>query len=438
MPTEIEGSRRLLYVDGDGALLRSELVLECLVEVLRRPAMFWRLPWWFLRGRGYLKRRLAECAHLDVTLLPYDKELLEELRSKAGNGDLRLVTGADEQIARQVAAHLGISQDVVASSPTANVPSGDKRAVLDRKHGNTYNYIPGTRTAPGWKQAIRLLRPYQWLKNTLVFVPFVLAHHIREPEKWAAAILAFLAFSLTASTGYIINDVFDRGQDRLHHRKRFRPIASGAVPLRWALWFPFVSAAAVVACCLFLPWRCAALLFIYFGATNFYSTVAKNRLMADVIMLSLFYTSRLLMGGFATGNTVSPWLLGFSVSLFLSLALCKRISGLITVRAADKEHEPGRKYHCDDIPILEMMAVSSGFMACLIMVLYIQSNEILRLYRHPQFLWFGVIGLLYWIGRLMIFTHRGKCPDDPLLFVLQDRATLFVLGVAAVLGFLAI
>ena len=319
------GRLRPVCVDA-GELLRTDLMLECLVEVVRQPAIAWRMPGWLWRGRGYFKRRLADHANLNVSTLPYDAAKLAQLKSQAGAGNLHLVTRADEEIAKKVAAHLGISEDVVASSPAANLSSGGKRKALDRKYApNGYDYIAARRSFPSIRQVIRLLRPYQWMKNVLVFLPFLLAHHIRDLDKWVASTLTFVAFSLTASTGYVINDVLDRGQDRLHQRKRSRPVASGAIPLRWALWLPLLPAGGAAACCLFLPWRCSAMLGGYFCASYFYSLVAKNRLMADVILLALLYASRLLTGSAATHNVVSPWLLGFSVTLFLSLATARKV-----------------------------------------------------------------------------------------------------------------
>ena len=106
--------------------------------------------------------------------------------------------------------------------------------------------------------------------------------------------------------------------------------------------------------------------------------------------------------------------------------------------SAGCDHAPGRAYRYHDAPVLEMMAVASGFLACLIMVLYIQSPEILRLYRRPQYLWVGVVALLYWLGRLFLYAHRGQCPEDPLLFVLQDKTTLTVVLAAGVLAVMAI
>jgi 4-hydroxybenzoate polyprenyltransferase len=291
---------------------------------------------------------------------------------------------------------------------------------------------------PSLGAVTRALRPYQWLKNTLVFLPFLLAHEIASAEKWARALLMFAAFSLCASAAYVINDILDRGQDRRHPRRSLRPIASGELPLRAAVWLPAPLVAAAALCCVFLPPSCAAALAAYLGLTAVYSGAAKKLVMADVLLLAGLYLLRLMAGSLATGNVVSRWLLAFALTLFLSLALSKRVSELMTWRAASLDHAPGRGYRATDAPVLEAMAVASGFLACLIMVLYIQSPEILRLYSRPEYLWCGVVALLYWLGRLFIYAHRGECPDDPLFFALQDKTTLVVLAASAALAVFAV
>jgi 4-hydroxybenzoate polyprenyltransferase len=295
---------------------------------------------------------------------------------------------------------------------------------------------PGEAARRGW--IVRAFRPYQWLKNALVFVPFLLSHRVGSGAKWLAALLLFFGFSFCASAGYVVNDILDRRHDRLHPRRRLRPIASGEAPLGQALWLPLPLLILAALCCAFLPSACALALAAYMMLTSLYSAVVKDLVIADVLLLALLYMLRLLVGSLATDNVVSHWLLAFALTLFLSLALCKRVSELSVWRSVHYGSAPGRKYRSDDIPVLQMMAVSSGFLACLIMVLYIQSPEILRLYRRPECLWVGVVALLYWLGRLFIYSHRGECPDDPLLFVVQDKTTLVVLAIAGTFALLAV
>ncbi len=409
---------RRLAVDPDSLLAGSSLALECLVDaVRRRPMVALRAVRWAAQGREHLRRELARHSNLDAAALPYRAEAVEELRREAKNGArVVVVSGGGETLARKVAGQLGFE---------AGEGGGEKLWEAPRR-------------AAAGGAILRALRPDHWLKNTLVFLPFLLAHEIGSAEKWIAAVLMFAAFSLCASAGYVVNDILDRAQDRRHPRRSQRPIASGALPLGTALWLPAPLLAGAAACCAFLPPGCGLVLAAYVGLTAVYSTAAKKLVMADVLLLAGLYLLRLLAGSAATGNTVSHWLLAFALTLFLSLALSKRVSELMSWRAMACDHAPGRSYRSDDAPVLEAMAVASGFLACLIMVLYIQSPEILRLYRRPEYLWLGVVALLYWLGRLFVYSHRGECPDDPLFFALQDRTTLALTAAAGVLALFAV
>jgi 4-hydroxybenzoate polyprenyltransferase len=408
-------------VHPDSFLAGSSLALECLLDaVRRRPWVVLTALIWALRGGQHVRRRLAGHSEVDVSALPYSAEALVELRREAGRGaQLVLADGNDAGLARRLADHLGLFEAVGGSAEQT--------------------WTPGRRSAAIRPLAmIRALRPQQWLKNTLVFPPFLLAHEIHAPEKWLAAVWMFLAFSLCASAGYVVNDIFDRSQDRRHPRRSRRPIASGELPLRAALWLPGTLATLAALCCLFLPPACGLALGAYLALSILYSIAVKRLIMADVLLLAGLYLLRLIAGSFATGNVVSHWLLAFALTLFLSLALSKRVSELIAWRTVSLDRAPGRSYRGEDAPVLEMMMVASGFLACLIMVLYIQSPEILRLYRRPEYLRFGVVALLYWLGRLFLYTHRGECPDDPLFFAVRDRTTLVMLLAAGALALFAV
>lgn len=356
----------------------------------------------------------------DAAVLPYCVEALNELRREKREGaKLILLAEGREEAARRIAAHLGIFEEVSLESEPSWKPSPTVLRLSVRT-------------------LLTTLRPYQWLKNALIFLPFVLAHELTEAGKWGAATLLFIAWCLSASASYVVNDILDRDQDRRHPRRSQRPIASGALPLTVALWMPLPLLGMAALCCAFLPRTCGLVLAAYLGASTAYSAAAKKLVMADVLVLAGLYLLRLIGGSIATGNIVSHWLMGFALSLFLSLALAKRVSELITWRSIGCDHSPGRAYRHQDAPVLEMMAVASGFLACLIMVLYIQSPEILWLYRRPQYLWVGVVALLYWLGRLFLYAHRGECPEDPLFFVLQDKTSFGIVVAAAVLAVLAI
>ena len=386
---------RRIVVNADSLLHGSNMTAECLLTFFGR------------------KR-------FDAAVLPYcDKTLNELRREKREGAKLILLAEGREDAARGIAAHLGIFEEISLEPE----PSWKPSPTVLRVSARTF---------------LAALRPYQWLKNALVFLPFVLAHELTKADKWGAATLLFIAWSLCASASYIVNDILDRDQDRRHPLRSQRPIPSGALPLTVALWLPLPLLGMAALCCALLPPNCGVVLAAYLAATTAYSAAAKKLVMADVLLLAGLYLLRLIGGSIATGNIVSHWLMGFALSLFLSLALAKRVSELITWRSIGCDYAPGRAYRHQDAPVLEMMAVASGFLACLIMVLYIQSPEVLWLYRRPQYLWVGVVALLYWLGRLFLYAHRGECPEDPLFFVLQDKMSFGIVVAAAALAVLAI
>jgi hypothetical protein len=316
---------RKISIDIDSLLVGSSLTSECLVEAVRRhPAIVFRLPFWMLRGKVVLRERLAHYAQLDVATLPYRAAAVEELRRSSESGHVVLITTAEPVLARRMAEHLGIAEVAAGQGSRARRAS--------------------------WKRIPRALRPYQWLKNALVFLPFLLSHDVGAGSKWFAAMLLFLGFCLCASAGYVMNDILDRRQDRPHPRRRMRPIASGAAPLWQAIWLPLPLLALAALCCAFLPAACGLALAAYLAMTALYSAVVKNIVVADVLLLAFLYLLRLLAGSIATGNVVSHWLLAFALTLFLSLALCKRVSELSVWRSIDYREAPGRNYRASDIP----------------------------------------------------------------------------------------
>jgi hypothetical protein len=132
--------------------------------------------------------------------------------------------------------------------------------------------------------------------------------------------------------------------------------------------------------------------------------------------------------------TPSPWLLGFSLFLFFSLALVKRCTELIDRADAGSAETAGRAYQRDDLPILEAMSAASGYAAVVVMALYINSAAVVALYRRPEILWFICLILVYWISRVLLLTRRGEMHDDPVVFAATDRISLLCgASVAAVL-----
>ncbi|HLV67725.1 MAG TPA: UbiA family prenyltransferase [Polyangiaceae bacterium] len=278
----------------------------------------------------------------------------------------------------------------------------------------------------------RALRTYQWVKNVLLFVPMLMAHRVGEGELWVAAALGFVAFSLTASSGYVVNDLVDREADRLHPAKRHRPFASGALsPAFGYLLAPTLLAAAFAIAWSALPSPFLWALGVYLVTTLAYSFALKRSPVLDVFVLAGLYTLRILAGGAATGVPVSEWLLAFSMFFFLSLALLKRFAELRRLDIEPERSLHGRGYRGEDLGLLRTAGAAAGYLSVLVLVLYVASPEVAELYERPTLLWVVGALVLFWITRLWLLAGRSVVDDDPILFAARDPASYAVAALAA-------
>lgn len=271
---------------------------------------------------------------------------------------------------------------------------------------------------------VAAMRPYQWLKNLLVFVPALAAHEFR--TGLAGAAIAFLSFSLCASSAYVLNDILDRDHDRAHPRKRLRPLASGALGAEAGRRLALALLAAAVVVALALPPQFLLILVGYFALTCLYSLCLKQALLIDIVALACLYGVRLMAGGAASGDALSPWLAVFSLFIFFCLATIKRCAELADRKASGGMALAGRAYRTDDLPALFAMAAASGFVSILVLALYVNSDAVRRAYAHPDWVWFVCIPFLLWISRILLLTHRGEMHDDPIVFAATDRVSLAV------------
>jgi 4-hydroxybenzoate polyprenyltransferase len=285
---------------------------------------------------------------------------------------------------------------------------------------------------PMWRLMASVLRIHQWVKNLLIFVPIITSHRIWDMHAVVAATITFAAFCLCASAAYITNDLLDLESDRRHSLKRLRPFAARALSVKTGYVLVPLLLAASAFCILQVSQTVAAILLLYLILTLVYSLYLKRKLLLDVYLLSALYTIRIAAGGAATGIPLSPWLLSFAIFLFLSMAFSKRVSELQNLRAAGGHSTPGRAYRATDLEQVNIFGVTSGFLAALIFALYINSDMVRSLYRHPGVLWLMCPLVLYWITRIWILSFRGELHEDPILFAVKDPVTYGV-GLASVL-----
>jgi 4-hydroxybenzoate polyprenyltransferase len=280
------------------------------------------------------------------------------------------------------------------------------------------------------------MRPHQWVKNLLVFLPAIAGHQLLDPNVFLRALTAFVLFSLCASGVYLVNDLLDLEADRKHPKKRDRPLAAGELDLSWAsVAAAGLLAGSTVAAVLLLGGLFAVTLLGYVVVTSAYSIKLKGIAMVDALTLAGLYTTRVIAGGVATDIRSSFWLLAFSVFIFLSLAMVKRNAELIQVRRRGHTAAQGRGYFSDDLPLVQMCGVSAGYMSVLVLAMYIHAEAGVR-YRHPELIWLLCPVVLYWTGRIWLKAHRGQMDEDPIVFALRDRPSILA-GILAALVFLA-
>ena len=464
----------VLVVDLDGTLVRSDMLHETFWSAFSKS---WTAPIFAMaalaRGKAALKRRMAELAELDAAELPYNETVLHYVKGwRAGGGRTALVTASDQAVAQRIAEHLGLFDEVHGSYNGTNLRGETKAEFLAGKFGERgFAYI-GNDAAdlPVWQRAgkavvvdapsgvaqqvdrmsrdaehlppsarslgayIRAMRPHQWLKNLLVFLPMLAAHDL-SAGTFGLSVLAFVAFSLLASGVYVLNDLLDLSADRAHPRKRNRPFASGTVPVAHGTFMAPVLLLAGLGLSLPAGAPFVGVLLTYMGLTTAYSLYFKRLIVIDICLLAGLYTIRIVAGGVATGIPLSVWLLAFSTFFFFSLAAVKRQAELVDGVAAGRVTARGRGYRAEDLSLVANMAIASGYVSVLVMALYLNSPDVLDLYGHPQALWGICPVLLFWISRMVMVTHRGEMEDDPVVYAVHDRVSL--LCFALILGFAA-
>ncbi|CAG1020747.1 partial Decaprenyl-phosphate phosphoribosyltransferase, partial [Patescibacteria group bacterium] len=453
-----------LVVDLDGTLIRTDMLHESMLRILHdNPLKALCVPYWLWEGKAVLKQNLAGLAKINPTLTPYNHEFIDWLKHQREEGrTLILCTASDVSIANAISNHLGIFDEVMASDGTINLAGKHKAEALVERFGHAgFDYAGNSRADLAVWQCSRhaivvnaseklahkaeqlcevekvfekpkltivvwskLLRVHQWLKNSLLFIPLLAAHQLTNIDANIALFLAFIAFSLCASSVYIVNDLLDLYSDRQHHRKSRRPFASGVVPI----WKGVVLAPLLLIASLLLAWlvnmHFLAWMLFYFVLTCLYSWQLKRMVLIDCLTLTTLYTLRIVAGAAAVNMSLSFWLLAFSVFLFLSLAFVKRYAELEKILLHGKRRAHGRGYYTDDAPLIQTFGITSGYAAVLVLALYLNSDAVIKLYKTPQIIWGAVPVMLFWLSSMWVQAHRGKMHDDPIIFAIKDKASL--------------
>jgi 4-hydroxybenzoate polyprenyltransferase/phosphoserine phosphatase len=462
---------KAICVDLDGTLLKSDFLWEAVFWLLKnKPILFMKIPFWLLKGVVYLKEKLAENVDLAIDTLPWNKDVLRLIENLQKTGlEPVLVTGSHRKFAEKVANHFKFFNRVFATEGSINFIGDQKLKKLQDEFGlfgfcyvgdskkdvvvlksSSHAYVVGNRSVfeevsqvndqvtflpfrgeGVLKELLRGLRPHQWTKNILVFLGPLAGHVLFQPNILVSSLILFICFSMVASSVYLVNDLIDLESDRKHQTKKMRPLASGLVPISYAV---------ALSVCLFLvgiviSWnmigaKIAFILTAYFISTLAYSVWIKGIAIADVMMLAFFYIVRVFAGCLAVSVTPSFWLINLILFSFLSLGFAKRATELISSARKLQGLNKHRAYRLDDLDALLHFGAASGYLSLLVLSLYLKSPEVVKMYSRPNVLW-GLIPIgLYWITEIWLSAGRGELNSDPVLHVLKSKQSYFFIAVS--------
>jgi len=455
-----------LYVDLDGTLIKTDILYESVLMLLKNNILYlFVLPFWWFKGKSILKYNVSKLVDINPKILPYNKAFLDYLKQQHQQGrKLILTTATTEKYAKAIADYLDIFTQTIASSVDKNISGAVKLNAIS-SHSDKFIYagnaVIDLKVFPYAQESIivnptyrlkkrlnelsniteifeikqnhiwvilKSARVYQWVKNGLLFVPLLMSQQFYDSNAILDVVLAFFSFSLLASATYIINDLVDIPNDREHIRKKNRPLASGdlSIPSAIVMMMILFISSFIIAININITFILG--LIFYLVLTLLYSFILKSYILMDAIALSLLYTTRIFVGALVINTIPSVWLITFSIFMFFSLALMKRCSELQVLVTQKKNRTPGRDYMVSDTYILASMGVTSGFMSILVVALYLNDIQNISRYSYPEVLWLVCPLLLYWIGRMWIKTFRDEMHDDPIVFTIKDKGSLFCIS----------
>lgn len=463
-----------LVLDVDGTLLRTDLLYECFWSALGQD-FFATLNVLFAHWKRpeRLKQALVDIGRPSAKLLPVRDTINAMAReAKKAGRPVHLVSGSNQALVDDLAVSLSLPDVHYGSDSERNLTDATKAAFLKSKFGSGgYDYAGNAKAdlgswanarkvisvnpdaelmrniralnkpveciSDGWRitDILRELRPHQWTKNALLFVP-LLANQSFSLGAFVAVSLAVVAFSLGASSIYVLNDLLDLAADRSHPEKRFRPIASGRLPIPVAMWLSVFLALLAIFLALSVDLTVALLTLTYMAGSLSYSLWLKKRRWLDLLALTGLFLLRLLTGAFAAGTTMTPRLLALAFVVFFTLACVKRLTALS--RMPTRRNLPGRGYTYGDLIPLERAAYTSVGLSGIAFLFYVWDASTAGLYSAPLTAAMAGMPAMLWLFRMVRLSVAGREDYDPVSFVLRDRTGLSLVAIAAILIALAV
>lgn len=265
---------------------------------------------------------------------------------------------------------------------------------------------------------LKLMRPHQYIKNIFIFIPLFFALKITNTGLLLDSFIAFAAFSMAASSVYILNDYFDIEDDKNHPKKRFRPLASGGVSKKEGIIMMillFVGSMALISC---FSFSAAAILLFYVMMNIAYSLYLKHIAILDVTIIAIGFVLRLFMGSVVTGIVLSHWIVIMTFLLALFMALAKRRDDVLIYKNTGKKMR-----RVVDGYSLQFLDIAMAIMASVVIVSYVMYTSSVDVMErmNSQHLYltalFVIMGVMRYLQIAFVFLDSGS----PTQIVLKDR-----------------
>lgn len=451
-----------LIVDLDGSLIKTDLLYEGFLSFFKNDllAPFKCLYILMFNGLPALKKYIYLNSNISLETLPFNENVIKYIYEwkKENDGKVILCSASWHEYLKEISSSLKIFDDFYGTK-NKNLKGIAKLKKIRKEGIFNYDYIGDSKDDfVLWKNAktaiivdgkkkirkkaallnskivfidanesvfklfISQIRIHQWVKNILVFIPAFLAG--AAIESFYICILAFFAFSFTASCVYIFNDLLDVQSDRKHSKKKFRPIASGSISIKsGAMLFAFMAFFAITLISqLNIVFQ---LCLIFYVLINFiYTTYFKKIPILDIFVLALFYIIRVISGAVAIPVDISNWLITFSAFFFLFLGGIKR---WVELEDTSSSAQSGRGYKKVDIHFFRNISYFSGLISVLVICLYIDSKQAVMFYGNSISLWAIPIILLYWIMDILFVSERGEMSSDPVSYAIKNKVSYICL-----------
>jgi 4-hydroxybenzoate polyprenyltransferase/phosphoserine phosphatase len=457
-----------LVLDIDGTLLRTDMLFENFwaglgtdpIRTINAGAALFRKP-------ARLKEAIYNIADIRVDLLPVNTEVLEFAKAAQADGrEVILASASDERLVQALADHHGFD-GTIGSKDGHNLKGANKAAALVERYGEGgFDYagdhksdtaiwdvadkaiIVGSAggaaaqypsekvttfdTPHKTSEAIRAMRPHQWVKNVLLFLPMIAAHQFGLAS-FGLIILGIMAFSAAASCIYIVNDLLDLEADRLHVKKCKRPFAAGTVPIKTGMIICAGLGVFALGLGAFLGLAFFGVVALYMILSLAYSLKLKRMRWIDIFTLASLYTIRVVAGAAASRVDASIFMLIFIFPIFVTLGCVKRLTELTL--ATNDDRLPGRGYGRPDRPDLLNVGILGMIGALVIFFLYSFSEQARMLYPSQWLLWVALIPIAAWLNRMVRLGWYGKQDYDPIVFALKDKRGIGLLLITLSLMF---